>query len=93
MVNYRIDFEAIPWESPIEGLRQKVHRVGGRQLRLVEYSKALPPTGVKRGTSVCLQGQIEIRFDGQTQVYGPGDGVFIPDGRNTGTWAPSFRTP
>ena len=89
MVSYRVDFETIPWDSPIEGMRQKVHRAGSRQLRLVEYSKALPAHWCEKGhIGYVLQGQIEIRFDGQTQVYGPGDGVFIPDGpehRHLGT--------
>ena len=81
MANYRIDFASIPWESPIDGLRQKVCRVDGRQLRLVEYSKDLPAHWCEKGhIGYVLQGQLEIRFDGQTQVYGPGDGVFIPDG-------------
>ena len=81
MANYRIDFASIPWESPIDGLRQKVYRVDGRQLRLVEYSKDLPAHWCEKGhIGYVLQGQLEIRFDGQTQVYGPGDGVFIPDG-------------
>ena len=89
MDNYRVDFASIPWESPNDGLRQKVYRVGGRQLRLVEYSNTLPAHWCEKGhVGYVLEGQIEIRFDGQTQVYGPGDGLFIPDGpehRHTGT--------
>ena len=81
MVDYRIDFAAVPWESPIAGLRQKVYRSNERQLRLVEYSKDLPAHWCEKGhIGYVLQGQIEIRFDDQTQTYGPGDGVFIPDG-------------
>jgi quercetin dioxygenase-like cupin family protein len=89
MTDHRIDFEAIPWESPIAGLRQKVFGIGTRQMRLVEYSKALPAHWCEKGhIGYVLQGQIEIRFDAQTQMYGPGDGMFIPDGpehRHMGT--------
>lgn len=81
MISYRIDFESIPWESPIAGVRQKVCMSGSRQLRLVEYSKDLPAHWCEKGhIGYVLQGQIEIRFDREVHTYGPGDGVFIPDG-------------
>jgi hypothetical protein len=81
VANYRVDFASIPWESPIEGVRQKVCRSGTRQLRLVGYSRDLPAHWCKKGhIGYVLRGQIEIRFDDQVQTCGPGDGIFIPDG-------------
>ncbi len=81
MISYRIDFAAIPWESPIPGMRQKACRIGDRQLRLVEYAKDLPSHWCEKGhIGYVLEGQIEISFTRQVQTYGPGDGVFIPDG-------------
>ena len=81
MSSYRVDFTSIPWESPIDGLRQKVCRVGNQQLRLVEYSKNLPAHWCEKGhIGYVLQGQLEIRFEHEVQTYSPGDGVFIPNG-------------
>lgn len=78
---YRIRFDALDWITPIEGVRCKIHTGGQRQLRLVEYSKAMPPHWCEKGHTGCiLQGQFEIEFEHETQVFHAGDGVFIPDG-------------
>jgi hypothetical protein len=34
-----IDFEAIPWESPVSGLRLKRYERGDRRVRMMEFSK------------------------------------------------------
>lgn len=47
----------------------------------VKYSNDLPAHWYEKGhIGYVLQGEIEIRFDDQTQTYGPGDGILIPDG-------------
>jgi quercetin dioxygenase-like cupin family protein len=81
MVNYRIDFESLPWESPIEGVRQKAITDGGKRLRLVEYTKAMPPHWCPKGHyGFILKGRLEVEFDSKKEIYEEGDGVFIPDG-------------
>ncbi len=81
MTAYRIDFESLHWESPMEGIRHKVIIEGTRKLRLVEYSPAMPPHWCFRGhTGLILEGQFEIEFDSGVRMFRAGDGVLIPDG-------------
>ncbi len=82
MEQYKIDFESMAWESPAEGVRFKAYEQDGRKLRLVEFSKEfVEPDWCRKGhIGYILEGQIEIDFDGEVIVFGPGDGVFIPAG-------------
>jgi len=62
-------------------MRQKIHRIGDRRLRLVEYAKGLAPHWCDKGhIGYVLEGEMEIRFDHEVQLYAPGDGIFIPNG-------------
>jgi quercetin dioxygenase-like cupin family protein len=80
-MNYRIDFSAIAWETPLAGIRHKREKVDGVQLRLVEYDQEMAPHWCEREhIGWILAGRFEISFEGEVQVYGPGDGVFIPGG-------------
>ncbi len=82
LINYKVDFKSIPWESPIEGMRQKNHRIGSQQLRLVEYSKDLSPHWCEKGhIGYVIEGQMEIKFEHEIQIYSPGDGIFISGGQ------------
>ena len=81
-MNYKINFSSIPWETPIKGLRHKVMKHGRRQLRMVEYTKEMSPHWCEKGhTGYVLEGRLEITFRNGVCVYNPGDGVFIPPGR------------
>ena len=81
-MNYKIDFEAIPWEMPIKGLRQKVMKQGREQLRLVEYTREMAPHWCEKGhIGYVLAGRFEIRFQNEVLIFNPGDGIFIPAGR------------
>ena len=81
MTDYRVDFEKVEWEEPMAGVRHKIKVQGGKKLRLVEYFKSMEPHWCNRGHyGMILDGQFEIRYDSCTEVYGPGDGVFIPSG-------------
>lgn len=86
---YRVDFETIPWEQPMYGLRFKARKHGGKQLRLAEYTKSMEPHWCDKGhIGYVLEGRFEIRFDGEVTVFSPGDGIFIPPGeqhRHMGT--------
>ena len=78
---YKIDFESLPWESPIDGLRFKMTKRDGRQLRLVEYTTAMKPHWCEKGhIGYVLNGRFEIKFDDAIHVFEPGDGIFIPAG-------------
>ena len=81
MIEYKIDFESIPWETPIEGLRARKKIQGGKQLRLVEYTKEMEAHWCEKGhIGYVLDGQFEIRFEREVIVFNPGDGIFIPSG-------------
>ena len=81
MNQYKIDFESMAWETPADGVRFKAYQQGGRKLRLVEFSKEFVEPGCTKGhVGYILEGQIEIDFDGEVIVFGPGDGLFIPAG-------------
>ena len=81
MQHYRIDFESLPWESTIEGVRQKVIAHTGKRLRLVEYTRAMPPHWCEKGhCGYILKGRFEIEFEDGTRIFEEGAGVMIPDG-------------
>lgn len=83
MEQYRIDFESMAWESSADGVKVKAYEQDGKKLRLVEFSKEFvePDFCTKGHIGLILEGQIEIDFDGKKEVFGPGDGVFIPAGQ------------
>jgi len=82
MEQYKIDFEPVEWEVPAEGVRFKAFEHGGRKLRLVEFAKEFiePDWCTKGHIGYILEGQMEIDFDGNKEVFCPGDGIFIPAG-------------
>ena len=49
MTGYRVDFESLPWEEPMPGVRHKFVSQGGEKLRLVEYSNSMEPHWCDRG--------------------------------------------
>jgi ethanolamine utilization protein EutQ (cupin superfamily) len=80
-MNYKIDFDSIPWETPMHGVRHKVLKQGDKQLRLVEYTRDLEPHWCEKGhIGYVLEGRLEIAFDNETLVCNPGDGIFISSG-------------
>jgi len=83
MKPYRIDFESMEWESPADDVRFKAYEQGGGKLRLVEFGKKFvePDWCTKGHIGYILEGQMEIDFDGKKELFGPGDGIFIPAGR------------
>ncbi len=83
MEQYKIDFKSIPWESPADGVRFKAYEQDGKKLRLVEFYKDfVEPDWCSKGhIGLILEGQMEIDFDGDKEVFGPGDGIFIPAGQ------------
>ncbi len=79
--DYKVDFEKIAWEEPIAGMRCKIKKYRGRQLRLVEYSKEMEPHWCEKGhIGYVIEGHLEIRFKKESYIYSAGDGIFIPSG-------------
>jgi len=79
---YRIDFQTMPWDAPAVGIRFKAYEHNGRRLRLAEFTRefAEPDWCTKGHIGYVLEGQMEIDFDGEAIMLGPGDGLFIQPG-------------
>jgi quercetin dioxygenase-like cupin family protein len=72
------------WETQADGVRFKAYEQDGRKLRLVEFTKEFvePDWCTKGHIGYILEGQMEIDFDGDKEIFGPGDGLFIPAGED-----------
>lgn len=79
---YRIDFDAMDWECPAEGVRFKVARSGDTQVRLVEFTPALShPEWCRVGhAGYVLEGTLEVTFYEEVIRYEAGDGLILPPG-------------
>ena len=83
MIQHKVNFDKLDWETPIEGVRCKIYKHGNRQLRLVEYIREVPLHWCEKGHyGYILEGEFEIEYQNETLVYKVGDGVFIPEGKN-----------
>ncbi|MBN2269363.1 MAG: cupin domain-containing protein [Sedimentisphaerales bacterium] len=82
MEQYKIDFDAMPWHAPAAGVRFKAYNQAGRKLRLAEFGKEFVEHGWcdKGHIGYILEGRLEIDFSGNTVLFGPGEGIFIPAG-------------
>jgi quercetin dioxygenase-like cupin family protein len=80
-VQYKVDFDKLEWESPIEGVRHKYIHQNDLRMRLVEYSREMPLHWCENGHyGYLIEGRMEIEYENSKIVYEPGDGIFIPDG-------------
>ena len=83
-LEYRADFETIPWQSALSGMRYRVCEQDGGRLRVVEYSSNfVEPDWCRNGhVGYVLEGEFEIDFNGRLVRFGAGDGIFIPPGED-----------
>ena len=80
-VQHKADFDKLEWESPVAGVRHKCIDQNNVRLRVVEYSKEMPPHWCEKGHyGYLIEGQMEVEYENSTVIYYPGDGIFIPDG-------------
>ncbi len=49
MVQYKVEFDKLKWESPIEGVRHKYIDQNNLRIRLVEYSTKMPAHWCEKG--------------------------------------------
>lgn len=77
-----IEFDSIPWQSPLPGARFKTYREGGKQIRLIEFSSGfVEPDWCEKGhVGFVLEGTLEIDFKSRLAVYPQGSGIFIQPG-------------
>lgn len=80
-MSYKIKFDDLEWSHPFVGVKDKSYVQDGKKLRLVEYSKEMPPHWCEKGHyGIILEGTFEIEYGNETLTYHKGDGVFIPNG-------------
>jgi len=83
-VSHLIDFSAVDWCTPAEGVRYKAFISGKQRIRLVEFSEGLiEPDWCKSGHSgYVLAGEFDISFNGTIEHYNTGDCLHIPSGED-----------
>ena len=82
MQTYRINWDSLPWTTPMLGVRFKMHEQDGRKLRLAEFTREFKePDWCRKGhIGYVLEGEGELQFSEQTVSLKAGDGIFIPAG-------------
>jgi mannose-6-phosphate isomerase-like protein (cupin superfamily) len=82
MQTYRINWDSLPWTTPMPGVRFKAHEQDGRKLRLAEFTHEFKePDWCRKGhIGYVLEGESELQLGEQTIRVKPGDGIFIPPG-------------
>lgn len=82
--DFLIAFAALPWESPVPGLRVKQVCRGGQRIRLIEMGAAFTEADwcLKGHVGYLLKGTLEIDFGGRLVKFGTGDAFVIPPGED-----------
>ena len=82
MEKCKVDFDSLPWQSPLKGARFKAFQQGNRKLRLLEFSRGFvePDWCTKGHIGYVLEGELDIDFNGTLVRFSAGDGAFIPAG-------------
>jgi len=81
MIQHKVDFHQLKWESPLPGVRHKYLIQNDVKLRLVEYTPDMPAHWCENGHyGYLLEGKMEIEYADEKIIYQPGEGLFIPDG-------------
>ena len=85
MTCFKVDFEALEWQTSLPGARFKVYREGARQIRLLEFtSEFVEPQWCEKGhVGLVLEGALELDFHGRVVRYSAGSGLFIPGGSSS----------
>lgn len=83
MEPYKVVFDTMDWETPADGVRQKVFKQGDKSLRLLQFTRDLnhPEWCTVGHTGYVLDGTMEVVFEDQNITYKKGDGIIIPFGK------------
>jgi len=83
---FKIDFDALPWESPADSVRFKIYREGTKQCRLLEFTSEFVELHwcEKEHVGFVLNGELEVDFRGKLVRYPEGTAICIPAGPDSG---------
>jgi len=82
VIQRKVAFHQLNWESPLPGIRHKFLIQDNLKLRLVEYTADMPLHWCEKGHfGYLLEGKMEVEYPNEKIIYQPGDGLFIPDGQ------------
>ena len=78
MEQFKVDFDALDWETPLPGMRFKKFSRHGRQLRLLEFTKGfVEPDWCKKGhMGMVLKGKLKVDFKGRVVTFKAGDALY-----------------
>jgi quercetin dioxygenase-like cupin family protein len=82
MLQYKVNFDKLDWEAPLEGVKSKIYKHKDKQIRLIVYSRKMPLHWCVKGHyGYILEGKFEMEFQNKKIIYQTGDGLFIPEGK------------
>jgi len=78
----RVDFDGIPWATPMPNVRVKAYKEGNRQLRMVEFAEGFVEQDwcIRGHIGFVLEGTGRLQFQDSEITLSKGDGIFIPPG-------------
>jgi quercetin dioxygenase-like cupin family protein len=81
-LKYKIKFDELEWIVPGDDIRYKCYQHDEQQLRLIEFGKNMvhPDWCLKGHFGYIIEGRLELSFSDHSDIYQPGDALFIPDG-------------
>ncbi|MDH4216561.1 MAG: cupin domain-containing protein [Gallionella sp.] len=79
---YAVNFDELPWESPMPGAQFKSFARDGKKLRIAEFTREfVEPHWCEKGhAGIVLSGELEIDFNGKVVRYLEGAAILIPAG-------------
>jgi len=82
MDNTLIQFAKLQWETPAEGVEQKVYSNGNQRMRLIRfYDNFVEKDWCLKGhIGYVTNGEMKISFDGIIKSFRQGDGLWIDEG-------------
>jgi mannose-6-phosphate isomerase-like protein (cupin superfamily) len=79
-----IQFDALPWETPSPGVKQKIVIKDHQRLRLLQFDDQFVEEQwcTKAHVGFVVSGTMTIDFDGTIKQYVKGDGLWIDAGES-----------
>lgn len=79
---HKVTFDELAWIDVGDSMKFKRYQQGDWQIRLVQWGKDMKHEDwcIKGHYAFVIDGAAEITFADRTEVYEPGDAIFIPEG-------------